>query len=260
MAVTWGTPTPTTSRVVQACAGADADEDAVDAGFHEGKGNGIADAVADDDGYADLLAEFVELEAAVAAGGVLGGGDGGLDEEDVGPGLDGDGGQGFGVVGGDGDGATGAGGFYFLDALGHEVGLDGRGVDFLEEVGYFFAGGGNHFFQLGVGVVVAGVEAFKVEDAEAADVVHQCGGGGRDDGVHGGGHDGYVENGIANAHFGAGHFGVDGYLSGNDSHFIEAVGRAKLLERRVVHGGITSKERLRKRGRGRRSGEKKAAG
>ena len=68
-------------------AGPDADEDAVDAGLHEFLGHLVGDAVADDYGDFQGVDELGEDEAPVAAGHVAGGGDGGLDDDDVGPRL-----------------------------------------------------------------------------------------------------------------------------------------------------------------------------
>ena len=73
--------------------GADSDEDAVYAGGHEFEGDFVADAVADDYGDVDKFEQFGESQTALALGYVARGGDGGLDDDDVGSGLGGERGE-----------------------------------------------------------------------------------------------------------------------------------------------------------------------
>ena len=116
-------------------AGSDSDQQAVDAGFHQLQRHFVSDAVADDNRDFQGIYQFGEDQPSVAIGHVAGGGDGGLDYDHVGPGLDSRGRHAFGVLGGEGDCAGGAGVFDLADALPDEFFADGLGVDFLEEFG-----------------------------------------------------------------------------------------------------------------------------
>ena len=77
------------------------------------------------------------------------------------------------------------------------------------------------------GVVVAAVEPFQVHHAETARFSHQPRKGGVDDGVHGGGEDGYGEAVGSDGKLGDGELGVGGDVAGYDGDFLESVGPAE---------------------------------
>ena len=85
--------------------------------------------------------EVGEAQAHVAVGDVPGGRDGGLYDDDLGPGLNGGGGEPLGVLGGERDSADGAGGDGLLNAPGDELLAQGRAVHALQHLGDRRGGG-----------------------------------------------------------------------------------------------------------------------
>ncbi len=213
-------------------AGADPDEDAGHALLHELEAGRVADAVADHDGHLDLLDHLRENEPAVALGDVAGGGDGGLDDEDIAAGFLDDGGEPLGVGGDERDGAGDAGLLDFLDAARHDVFLDGLRVNLLEEGGDLVPAGGGDFIEHLVRVLVAGLDAVQVEDGETAELAHADGHAHVHDAVHGGSDDGDLEGEPGDLEIHAGLVRIDGNVAGNDGDIIEAVGAFELFEGR----------------------------
>ncbi len=163
IAVAWGTPTPMTCRVVHAAPGPDAHEHPHGAGAHQVEGGVVRGAAAHDDRHGQLGDEPLQVERLGHRGDVLGGDDGALDDQDVEARLERD----VHVVGHalrrERPGGDHALVLDLLDPVGDQLGLDRLAVDLLETARGLLRGHRRDALQLGVRLLVAGLDALQVE-------------------------------------------------------------------------------------------------
>ncbi len=165
-------------------AGADSDENAFCGGSHQVQGGLVGGAAADDHGYGQLGDELLQVERLPVRGDVLGRDDGALDDEDVEPGLQ----RGLVVLAhalrGERAGREHTRLLDLADSGGDQLRLDRLGVDLLHPLRRLLLGQAGDLLELALGVLVAGKDAFEVEDAEAAEAAELDRDLRRDDAVH----------------------------------------------------------------------------
>src|SRR5262245_13161067 len=170
-------------------AGTHADEQRVGAHLHQLQARLVRDDVTDDERDGERLLELPEIDRRVLRRDVPRGGDGRLDDEDIGAGLLRDLSEAFGALRDRRDDGGPAALLDLADALVDERFFDGLAVDRLDDLGRFFLAGGDDPVQNLLGVRVAREDAFEIEDREAAEASHLNRELGSDDAVHGGGND-----------------------------------------------------------------------
>jgi len=163
---------------------ADADQDAADARLHQLQRGLVVDAVADHHGDVASPDELLERELVIRLGGVAGGEHSALHDEDVRARLLRKLGSLFGASGDRRDCTRNAGGLDRVDALGDELGLDGLAVNLFEKsVDLRLVCLGDSLDDRGR-ILVAGVDAVKVQHRKAAELAHRDSELDVDDAVH----------------------------------------------------------------------------
>ena len=241
MAVTWGIPTPVTSRVVHAAPGPHANENTVNTRLHQLQRHVVADAVPDDHRNVHQLKQLRELQPALAPRYVPGRGHRGLHNYDVSPRLGGQRGKPFGPRRRKRNGALGATALDLLDALTDQLFPDRSGVHLLEHGGHLDLGSLHDLLNHTLRVFVPAVDALHVGDGQAAETVHLTGELGRRHRVHRSAKYRSAQIDPVDGKAGIGQLGVDRYRPRRDGYLVETVHSSKLFDVRDPHGSIPPK-------------------
>src|SRR5882672_6668580 len=204
------------------------DQQRVYAAVHQLETGLVGDDVADDERDREVLLELADVHRGVLARDVPRGGHGGLHDEEVGARFLGDLGEALGALRDRGDQDWTATLLDVADPLVDQLFLDGLAIDALDDLGRFFQAGRGDAVQDRVGVLVAGEDAFQVEDREAPHPAHLDRERGAHHPVHGRRDDGDGEAVAAELPGDVDLAGVDGHGAGNQRDIIEAVRRPGL--------------------------------
>ena len=175
-----------------------------------------------------MFLELAQIHRRVFGGDVPGGGDRGLDDEEVRAGFLGNLGEALGALG---DGRHHDRPPTLLDlrdALVDQLFLDGLAVDALDDLGRFFEAGGSDAVEDLIRIFVTGEDAFEIEHGEPAEPTHLDGELGADHAVHGRRDDGNLEAMAAELPRDVDLVGVDRERSRNQRDVVEAVRRPGL--------------------------------
>ena len=202
---------------------AHADQQRVGADVHQLEARLVGDDVTDDQGNGQVLLQISQVDGWILGGDVAGGGDRGLNHEDVRSGLLRDLREALGALGDRGDDRRSPALLDLADPLMDQLFLDGLDVERLDDLGRFFLAGRNDPLEDFLGIRVAGEDAFEVQHREAAVPSHLDGELWSHHAVHGRGDDRQLETMATKLPGDVDFVRVDGHGSGNERDVIEPV-------------------------------------